>query len=321
MSSHRPISVVVPTRNSAATLESCLRSILSWLPEDGSHVVVVDGDSTDTTVALTALPRVSVLRVGAGFVARSRNLGAARSGNPLLAFVDSDCTVGDGWYRAVQDTLNALDVGVVGGRYMLRPTPTWVEAAWDRAHRRLPGPILEDTVYVPGGNLAMRREVFDQIGGFDERVETGEDMDLCARVQQSGFRVVDHAGMTCVHLGEPHTLLAVYRRNCWHGRGARLRYSDGRLAPVLLSTIAFVASLVIALAATVSALASGPTAASAVAVSPVVVPVVYAWHYAKAPRLAHTVQLTLIYFAYFCGRGRALPTVLARILRDRSPRN
>lgn len=318
MASLVPVSVIVPTRNSGATISACLRSILDVLPADGSEVVVVDGQSSDDTVRLVRDLAVTLVQVPPCFVAHSRNVGVARARHALVLFVDSDCTVDDGWYRAIQETLAAPDIGIVGSRYSLRPTPSWVERAWDRAHRRSPMPEVADVVYVPGGNLAMRREVFDLVGGFDERVETGEDMDLCTRVKASGHRVVDHVGMTCAHLGEPRTLAAVYRRNRWHGRGTRLRYSDGRLAPILLSTVVFAGTVVAAAWAMVLALFEGPSLLTPLVLSPTLMPAVYAARYARPPRLVHGAQLVAVYGAYFLGRARALPAVAGRIMRERA---
>ena len=318
MTTRLPISVLVPTKNSAATVEACIESILTVLPNDGSEVVVVDGSSTDgTPVRMRVLP-VRLETIAPCFVAHSRNVAVRSARHSIVAFIDSDCTVDTGWYEAIQTTLSDDAIGIVGSRYAIRPRPTWVERAWDRAHRRAPEPVLADVAYVPGGNLAMRREVFDLIGGFDERIETGEDMDLCTRVRQSGYRVVDHSGMTCVHLGEPKTLAAVYRRNRWHGRGTRLRYADGRLAPILLSTIAFAGSVALAMGSAAVTASRGVSAITALIGLPLAVPVVYAARYARRPRTAHAIQLVAIYLAYFSGRARALPAVLGRVSRERA---
>lgn len=314
----QPVSVVVPTRNSAATITACLTSIQAVLPDDGSEIVVVDCQSTDGSERLVRDLMVRLTTVANCFVAQSRNVGVGLTRQPIIAFVDSDCTVDESWYRAIQDTLQAEDAGIVGSRYSLRADPSWVERVWDSAHQLSRSAVVADTVYVPGGNLAIRRAAFDAVGGFDEDLETGEDMDLCARVRLAGRRVLDHRGMTCVHLGEPRTLAAVYRRNRWHGRGALPRYSDGRLAPVFLATVGFAASTVMAAVAVVVGAARGaPPVSWWLLAAPMVVPAVYAWRYARAPLPVHFPQLFAVYCAYFCGRARALPTVAAHLLRAR----
>lgn len=317
MISSLPVSVVVPTRNSAATIVSCLRSILDVLPPDASEVVVVDGGSTDDTQRLVGALPVTLAKVDPCFVARSRNFGVERTHHPLVLFVDSDCTVDGAWFRAIQETFANQNIGIVGSRYALRPMPSWVETAWDRAHRRPPEPLIAHTVYVPGGNLAVRREVFDLVRGFDERMETGEDADLCARVRESGYWVVDHAQMTCVHHGEPRTLTSVYRRNRWHGRGARLRYSNGRVAPIMLATLAFACGLGVGFTSIALAVVGGISPPTSMVLAPILVPAAYAARYAKPPRLTHVAQLLAVYSAYFLGRACALPAVAERVWRER----
>ena len=64
-------------------------------------------------------------------------------------------------------------------------------------------------------------------------------MDLCIRAAKSAGRVVCVPEMRMVHLGEPRTFRAVVRRHAWHGRGAELFYSNGRVCFVTISTVAF----------------------------------------------------------------------------------
>ena len=101
---------------------------------------------------------------------------------------------------------------------------------------------LAEVAYFPRESAA-RRDVFLAVDGFDESLETGEDPDLCARIAARGHRIVEARDVQCVHLGEPRTLGDVFRRERWHGRGARLRYGDGRLAPIMIGTTLFAVCL------------------------------------------------------------------------------
>jgi glycosyltransferase involved in cell wall biosynthesis len=133
MSSGLPVSVVVPTRNSAATIAACLRSILDVLPDDGSEVVVVDSQSTDDTQRLVRELPVALVTVEPRFVASSRNVGVSRTRQPLILFVDSDCTVDRAWYRAIQDTLLHATAAADLGRARLGLRPPEIARA---GHRR-----------------------------------------------------------------------------------------------------------------------------------------------------------------------------------------
>jgi GT2 family glycosyltransferase len=305
------LSVVVPTRNVAATIDACLSALLSELSGSPHEIIVVDNGSTDDTLARVRAHPVRLEVMPPAFVAASRNLGARLAAGPLLAFVDSDCVVKPGWSTAVRAVLADAAIGVTGSRHIVRDDSTWVERAWDRAHRRRATAPLVDTAYIPAGNMAVRRDVFLGVGGFDETLETGEDPDLCARIAAGGLRIVEARETRCVHLGEPRTLGDVFRRERWHGRGARLRYGDGRLAPIMISTVGFALTSLVAVAAIVAGLVTGRYLLAAAAVLPALVPAVYALRYARgAP--GQGPALYAIYAAYFVGRAAALPVVAAR---------
>ena len=307
-----PITIVIPARNSARTIDECLRSVLEAAPAELREIIVVDNGSTDQTLDAVKRYPVRVEIIPPGFVSRSRNVGARLAKHPIVAFVDSDCAVDDGWHGAICAALQDPAVGVVGSRHDAPRNGTWVQRAWDLAHSRdrRPG-NARDVVYVPAGNMALRAAVFAEARGFDETLETGEDPDLCARVAATCLRIVEEPRMRCTHFGEPATLAAVFRRERWHGRGTRLRYGDGRLAPIMLTSAAFGAAAIACTVATTAALAGAswwwPLAGFAATLG---IPAVYAARYGKT--LRHTVTLWPIYLAYFFGRASALGVVFKR---------
>jgi GT2 family glycosyltransferase len=232
----------------------------------------------------------------------------------MLAFVDSDCTVQPGWYEAVTAALSDRSIGVTGRRHELPENPTWVELAWQSAHRM---PLPErptDVAYIPSGNMAVRSDVFSSVAGFDESLETGEDPDLCARISALGLRVVQDASIRCVHLGEPKSLRDVFRRERWHGRGARFRYADGRHAPVTYATAAIAGWLIAAPAIARMAHADAIQTVALMAAVPLLIAVLYAVRRVGLRRPAGLLRLSAVYLAYFAGRVAAFPVALSRML-------
>lgn len=308
----RAVGIVIPSRNSGASIARCLQSVLETIPDGARDVIVVDSGSTDDTPDLVRMAGVRLETIRPGYVSRSRNIGAALVRSDLLAFVDSDCVLLPGWYEAVMECLAHDNVAAAGCRYELRDRPTWVERSW-LAAKGGPAPAsMRDARYVPGGNLVVRREAFAEVGGFDETMETGEDMQLCAAITARGRRVVEYGAIRSQHLGEPRTLVEVFWRNRWHGRGARLNYADGRMAAITLSTIAFAGTVAAGLTGAAAAIATRrwiPAASLALAA---VIPAVYATRYTRSSNPADFARLCLIYFAYFCGRSAALPDVVRR---------
>jgi glycosyltransferase involved in cell wall biosynthesis len=315
-----PISVVIPTRNVEATIEACLTSIMTAIPVDLRQIVVVDNGSTDRTLDIVRRFSVQLEAVSARYVSSSRNHGARLARHPLIAFVDADCTVRPGWYEAVQEALADPTVGAAGARYELRDHPSWVETAWEKAHRRPNVGERQNAFYIPAGNFATWQKIFRDVKGFDETLETGEDPDLCIRIAALGLHIVESRAIQCVHLGEPRTLRAVFRRQQWHGRGARFRYSDGRLAPITFATFLFGGTVVAGVIGTAAAVLTAQWTAIAVLLGVLIVPTAYAVRYARRPLASHLPQLLAIYLAYFLGRATALPVVIRRFVRRAAAR-
>ena len=76
----------------------------------------------------------------------------------------------------------------------------------------------EEVLWLGSGNLAVKKDVFDDIGGFDVRLTACEDVDLCNRLRQAGHRIVADPAMRNVHYGDPKTLRALFYGELWRGR-------------------------------------------------------------------------------------------------------
>ena len=217
MSAGLRISFVVPVKNGAAYLERCLASIAaSRLPVDQYEVIVGDNGSTDRSadVARTAgavvcsLPNVNVATV--------RNQAAAAARAPVLAFVDADHEIDSDWPLVALALLAAPGVVAAGAPYVAPPDGNWVQRAYDSFRSR--GRATQDTDWLPSGNLAVTRDAFERAQGFDARLETCEDVDLCQRLRQAGGRIVADPRLRSIHRGDPRSLGAVFRGELWRGR-------------------------------------------------------------------------------------------------------
>jgi glucosyl-dolichyl phosphate glucuronosyltransferase len=209
------ISVIIATYTRAALLDECLQHLSKqrFFAED--EVIVVDNASADDTPAVVrqhqatfpvALRLLYESQPGKS-PALARGLAVAKG--EILAFLDDDVNVGAGWLDAVRDTMRESSVGLMGGRVVPRwepGVPDWVRRAPFR-HARLGAPLglLEYSTDVVdlgprtalGGNMAVRRHVFDVVGGFAAHLGklrgtllSGEDHELCVRVQRAGFRAI-----------------------------------------------------------------------------------------------------------------------------------
>jgi glycosyltransferase involved in cell wall biosynthesis len=219
---HRPtvtpiISFVVPVRDDAVRLETCLQSILRNQERRASiEIVVVDNGSTDASPDVARRLGARVLVIEDAPVSELRNVGARHASAPLLAFVDADNEIVPGWVDAACDTLAAHNVGAVGALYQAPLDGTWVQHAYGMLRGRAQG--RHDVDWLCSGNLVVPRRAFDAIGGFDTSLEACEDVDFCNRLRAKGLRIVSDARMQSVHHGDARTLRHLFRSELWRGR-------------------------------------------------------------------------------------------------------
>ncbi len=182
------ISVIVPVRDGGPWLTEQLAAIASQQCAEPWEVVVADNGSSDGSAELVRQwaeghPGFHVVDASSrGGPSAARNAGVKAASGELLAFCDADDVVKPGWISACVAALAGADV--VAGHLDLwslngRP-PAPDQAVATRQLGFLP--------FALGANLAVRRSAFEAIGGFDEELTTGEDIDLSWRLQLAGYR-------------------------------------------------------------------------------------------------------------------------------------
>jgi hypothetical protein len=242
----RGIAFVVPVRNGAAHLAPCLDSIKLASVGAPCEIIVVDNGSTDGSAQIAAASGARVLLLPGRRVGAVRNAGARAASADVLAFVDADHEIDQGWVRACVDVFSDPSIGAAGSPYHAPQPPTWVQRFYDLLRAR--SALRADVLWLGAGNLAVRRALFLEIGGFDERLEACEDVALCDAIVQAGFRIVAEPGMRSVHHGDPATLRALLVGEMWRGRdnlrvslGGSWRARAGALVP--LASLLLVATL------------------------------------------------------------------------------
>jgi glycosyltransferase involved in cell wall biosynthesis len=171
------MAIVVPTRNSAATLRSCLDSIRNQsIP---CTLVVVDNGSTDATVAIAEEFADLVLHTGPERSAQ-RNAGAAATTEPLVGFIDSDMVLPP---DVAFEAAKALEAGASAVQVSER---TVGEGFWAavRAYERT---FYEGSDAIEAPRFFPRID-FDAVGGFDEALTGTEDWDLGMRITTQGHQ-------------------------------------------------------------------------------------------------------------------------------------
>jgi GT2 family glycosyltransferase len=220
-------------------------------PRSLVDVIVADNGSTDDSAQVAASFGCRVVSLPGLPVAAVRNRAAATAQGDVLAFVDADHLLAARWLRSAAETLSQNGVAACGAPYDSPAAPTWVQRMYDAFRDHRIG--VFDTDWLGSGNLAIRREVFAAVGGFDASLETCEDVDLCRRLKRRGFRIMTDSRMGSVHVGDPRTLRALFFGELWRGRD-NIRVS--LRPPVALRELPSVVTPVVDLCLLVVAIAS-----------------------------------------------------------------
>lgn len=202
------VSVVVPTKNAAATLEACLMSIRA---QDHSNLelIVVDNGSTDATVQLALKHADLVLAAGSERSAQ-RNVGIGRATGDWVLWIDADMVLHS---DVVSSALAAAAEANADAVFI--PEISVGEGFWT-ACRALERQCYDGEPFIEAPRL-VRRSYFMMSGGFLEEVAGQEDAELRTRLLREG-RPLARAASTIVHNEGHLTLLGVVRKRLYYGK-------------------------------------------------------------------------------------------------------
>ena len=210
-------SLVVVNWNGLGHLQRCLPSVLAEAGDE-AEVVVVDNASTDGSAdyVASAFPQARLVRnsLNRGFPGGGNDGWRAARGQ-VCVLLNNDISPRPGFVRALLDALaQAPEVAIAGaklvypdgqtiqhaGGVLLQPSQDGRHYGYGEVDRgQYDG--LSDVDYVTGAVMAVKRSVLEELGGFDEgfRPLDFEDVDLCWRARQAGYRIVYTSAAVAIH--------------------------------------------------------------------------------------------------------------------------
>jgi GT2 family glycosyltransferase len=200
------VSIVIPVYGQIAYTLNCLDSLFTHRSRFSAEVIVVDDASPDGSGALLAglpQPRTLLQQTNRGFIG-SCNIGAQAARGTWLVMLNNDTRVVDGWLDALIGSFARFPKAGLVGSKMLYPDGSLQEAggiiwrdgsAWNYGRNDDPNrphyAYARQVDYISGCSIAIRRDTWTTLGGFDPRYTPAycEDADLCLRVADSGQQV------------------------------------------------------------------------------------------------------------------------------------
>ncbi|MFX0124504.1 MAG: glycosyltransferase [Candidatus Hodarchaeota archaeon] len=240
-------SIIIPVLNEEENIIRCLESVFALnLNRKDYEVILIDNGSIDDTVKNAKKYPIDLLLIEPNTtIAGLRNLGACKAKSAILAFLDADCVASSEWLNRALDNLiyknNDPRIVATGSRYKVPKQAGFIERVWF-------GQRSEDNEfvnYLNAGNFIIRKNVFDSINGFDEKLTTGEDSEICMRLTQHGYKILSDEQITVIHFGNPKNIYQFFKKQMWQAQGMLGTYRLHKMDKPLIMTSLFLIGLII----------------------------------------------------------------------------
>lgn len=181
--SNPKVSVVIPTLQEGKYIGDLLSRLSKVNPP--LEIVVVDGGSTDETVSIARKFTSKVYVLKERGIGRARNYGAHRSSGEIIVFMDADIHPPPNFLKKILSAFKKKEI--VGATCRIMPkTPRLLEHAFFHFYNLLLRLFAHFKPHSRGEFLAVKREAFIRVGGFDESLPCLEDHELVFRLSKIG---------------------------------------------------------------------------------------------------------------------------------------
>lgn len=253
---NRPlISIVIPSagqkaciaEQSVCLLEQCVNSIQTQSTYRNFEIIVVDGaDISAAVLSAIAAPNLRIIHGSQPFnYSRRMNLGIAEARGEIVLMLNDDIEViTPHWLERMLELAQQKDIGAVGAKLFFpdgrlqhvgilllagRPVHAFHKAPGNHPGYFGSNIVNRNYLAVTAACLMMRKSVFDQVGGFDEELPLNfNDVDLCLRVYQAGYRnvVTPHAQLNHYESASREAKWEIWELEALHARHPGMPYLD-----------------------------------------------------------------------------------------------
>ncbi|HEV8712231.1 MAG TPA: glycosyltransferase family 2 protein [Candidatus Binatia bacterium] len=221
------ISVIVPFYNAKKYIRHCITALLSQsYPPDDYEVLMVDNNSTDGSLRVARqFPGLKVLREKKQGAYAARNKGLAEATGAIVAFTDADCVPDKDWLCTIAEAMRVPQARLVlGSRQWARDSSllSMLVAYQNQKVDFILRSRIKELYYGYTNNMAVRGEIFDQLGPFLEALRGADTVFLHRVVDAYSYDAVCYnARMRVRHL-EIENVWQHYQKLWIYGRSNRL---------------------------------------------------------------------------------------------------
>ncbi len=219
------ISIIIPVHNCRETIARCLDSLIR-IDHPGFEIIIVDDGSTDETPEICGTySQVRLMRVSKGGPSKARNAGIRIAQGDFVAFTDGDCIVERDWLTELERGFTSPEIAGVGGNQKSPDDETqtgvliqgFLKSVGFVADYVKTDTHMKETAHNPTCNVMYRKSVLEDVGGFNEDLWPGEDVELDLLIRRRGYKLIYN----------PAAVVAHYRPKTYRGF-ARMFYRYGR---------------------------------------------------------------------------------------------
>lgn len=208
------VSVIIPNKDEKETLQTCMEMLNSNTSYQNFEIIIIENNSTTDEIfryykELSKDPRIHLLRWGKEFnYSAINNFGVAHAKGEYLLFLNNDIkSINPDWMEELLGVCQRPEVGGVGAK-LIYPDNTiqhagcvvgmggiaghmFVDMPADRTGYLHKASLLQDMSAVTAACLMMKKEVFEEAGGFTEELAVAfNDVDLCLKVRKNNHLIV-----------------------------------------------------------------------------------------------------------------------------------